>query len=56
MSHHHRHRLTPVPAWLPTTAQLDQLELQEIEGRLREWGNSSPRLPYPIAPTEQWTV
>lgn len=47
----------PIPAWLPTPAQLELQELHDMEDRLRAWGGSHPRLPYPIAPQDQpWSV
>jgi hypothetical protein len=47
----------PIPAWLPSSAQLDLIELQEMEERLRRWGGSPRRPPYPIAPAgESWAV
>jgi hypothetical protein len=47
----------PVPAWLPTGSQLELLELQQMEERLRRWGGSSRRPAFPIAPAgEPWRV
>mgnify|MGYP007070471992 CR=1 FL=1 len=45
-------------AWLPLPAgpQLELQELHDLEDRLRAWGGSPRRLPYPITTGEPWRV
>jgi hypothetical protein len=52
-----RRQLRPIPAWLPSGSELELLELQQMEDRLRRWGDSPRRLPWPVVlPDEPWRI